>query len=131
MDMMTLLFGFSIFWGYQFFSQYIVIWYGNIPEEVAYIKFRLDEYSFLLYLVIIILFLIPFILLLSRRIKGSSKLVMPIGFLIWGGILLERYFMIAPHMNLHPLIVLVEVILTAIVFIVTILYDRAATAVSS
>jgi hypothetical protein len=128
MDMMTMLFGFSIFWGYQFFSQYIVIWYGNIPEEVAYIKFRLDEYSFLLYVVIVILFLIPFLLLLSRKIKGDSKLVMPIGFLIWGGILLERYFMIAPHMNLHPLIVPVEVILTAIVFVVTVLYGRSTTA---
>lgn len=128
MDMMTLFFGFSIFWGYQFFSQYIVIWYGNIPEEVAYIKFRLDEYSFLLYFVIAILFVIPFWLLMSRKIKANPKLVMPIGFLVWGGILLERYFMIAPHLNLHPLIVPVEVILTAIVFVATILYSRRASA---
>jgi hypothetical protein len=131
MDMMTLMFGFSIFWGYQFFSQYIVIWYGNIPEEIAYIKFRLDQYSILLYLVIAILFLIPFVLMLSRKIKGNPKLVMPIGFLIWGGILLERYFMIAPHMNLNPLIVAVEFVLTAIVFIATLLYTRSVNKASA
>lgn len=131
MDMMTLLFGFSIFWGYQFFSQYIVIWYGNIPEEVAYITHRLDQYSVLLYLVIAILFLIPFIVLLSRKVKGNPKLVMPMGLLIWGGILLERYFMIAPHMNLHPLIVPVEFILTGIVFVSMILYTRSMSKVST
>ena len=131
MDMMTLMFGFSIFWGYQFFSQYIVIWYGNIPEEVAYIKYRLEQYSILLYLVIAILFLIPFVLMLSRKIKSNPKLVMPIGFLIWGGILLERYFMIAPHMNLNPLIVTVEFVLTAIVFIAIILYTRSVSKVST
>lgn len=126
MDMMTLMFSFSIFWGYQFFSQYIVIWYGNIPEEVAYIKHRLDQYSILLYLVIAILFLIPFVLMLSRKIKGNPRLVMPIGFLVWGGLLLERYFMIAPHMNLNPLIVTVEFVLTAIVFIAIIFHTRSA-----
>ncbi len=126
MDMMTLFFGFSIFWGYQFFSQYIVIWYGNIPEEVAYIQYRLNEYSALLYMVILMLFLVPFVLMLSRKIKANPRLVMPLGFWVWGGILLERYFMIGPHLNLHPLIAPVELILAAVVFLVTLLYTRRA-----
>lgn len=126
MDMMTMFFGFSIFWGYQFFSQYIVIWYGNIPEEVAYIQYRMNQYSALLYLVILMLFLVPFVLMLSRKVKANPRLVMPLGFWVWAGILLERYFMIGPHLNLHPLITPVEFLLVALVFLVTFLYTRRA-----
>ena len=117
MDMMTLFFGFSVFWGYQFFSQYLVIWYGNIPEEVAYLKHRLDQFSILLYLVIVILFVIPFITLLFRKIKGNPRAVLPIGLIVWSGILLERVIMLAYHMPLHPVITLVEFVIMAAIFV--------------
>jgi hypothetical protein len=117
MDMMTLFFGFSVFWGYQFFSQYLVIWYGNIPEEVAYLKHRLDMFSGLLYLVIVILFVIPFITLMFRKIKGNPRAVLPVGLLVWSGILLERVFMLAYHMPLNPMITLVEFAIMAAVFV--------------
>ena len=116
MDMMTLFFGFSVFWAYQFFSQYIVIWYGNIPEEVAFIKQRLDMFSGLLYMVIVIMFVIPFITLLFRSNKSNPKFVMGIGILVWFGILLERVFMLAPHADLNPVITLVEFLIMSGVF---------------
>jgi len=40
-DLGKLIFGFSIFWMYLFFSQYIVIWYGNLPEETGFLRDRL------------------------------------------------------------------------------------------
>lgn len=126
MDMMTLMFGFSIFWAYQFFSQYLVIWYGNIPEEVGYLTHRLDEYSATLYLVLIILFIIPFWTLLSRKIKANPRFSMIIGFLILGGILLERFFMIAPRLSLHPVITPVEFALTALAFLFTVIFFRGS-----
>ncbi len=116
MDMMTLFFGFSVFWAYQFFSQYLVIWYGNIPEEVAYLTQRLDMFKWMLYMVIVILFVIPFISLLFRSNKSNPKFVMGIGFVVWAGILLERVFMLAPHTSLNPLITLVEFVVMSGVF---------------
>ncbi len=117
MDMMTLLFGFSIFWAYQFFSQYLVIWYGNIPEEVHFFTKRLEVFSDLLYLALFILFVIPFITLLSRKVKANPKAVMVIGSLIWIGLMLERIFMIGPEMQLNPLIAAFEFIITGGLFL--------------
>ena len=116
MDMMTLFFGFSVFWAYQFFSQYLVIWYGNIPEEVAFIKDRLDMFSSLLYLVIVIMFVVPFVTLLFRKNKANPKFVMCIGILVWSGILLERVFYLAPHISLNPIITVVEFAIMGFVF---------------
>lgn len=117
MDMMTLMFGFSIFWAYQFFSQFLVIWYGNIPEEVSWLTKRIEIFSDSLYLVLLILFVIPFWTLLSRKVKASPRAVMLIGLSIWAGIMLERIFMIGPHLNLNPVIVLVEFILIGGIFL--------------
>ncbi len=116
MDMMTLFFGFSVFWAYQFFSQYLVIWYGNIPEEVAYIKDRLDIFSGLLYLVIVIMFVVPFIALLFRSNKGNPRFVVWIGLLVFAGILLERIFMLAPFATPAPLITVVEFLIMSGIF---------------
>jgi hypothetical protein len=117
MDMMTLFFGFSVFWAYQFFSQYLVIWYGNIPEEVAFLTQRLEMFGWLLYLVIVIMFLIPFVTLLFRKNKANPKFVLVIGFLVWSGILLERIFMLAPHAHLNPIITIIDLAIMAGVFI--------------
>ena len=116
MDMMTMFFGFSIFWGYQFFSQYIVIWYRNIPEEVSFFTRRLDVFGSLLYLIPLILFVIPFWILISRKMKANPKVVMAVGFLVWGGVLLERVFMLGIHMALPPVISAVEFIVASAVF---------------
>ncbi len=118
MDMMTLMFGFSIFWAYQFFSQYIVIWYGNIPEEVAFLSSRLETFGNTLYLVPFILFFIPFWSLLSRKVKGNPRAVMVIAAVIWAGLLLERFFYLRPHMTLNPLITVVEFLAIGVVFLV-------------
>ena len=40
-DLGKMIFAFSIFWMYLFFSQYLVIWYGNLPEETSFIRDRL------------------------------------------------------------------------------------------
>lgn len=42
-DLGKMIFAFSIFWMYLFFSQYLVIWYGNLPEETGFIRDRLGE----------------------------------------------------------------------------------------
>lgn len=118
MDMMTMFFGFSIFWAYQFFSQYIVIWYGNIPEEVSYFTRRLDEFSGWLYIIPVILFVTPFWILISRKMKANPKVIIWVGLLVWAGILVERFFMLGAHHDIHlsPIITTAEVLVAAGVF---------------
>lgn len=127
MDMMTLMFGFSVFWAYLFFSQYLVIWYGNIPEEVGWMVARVREFGNLLYLVILIMFVIPFVTMLFRKVKGNPRAVVFLGALVWVGLLMERYFMIRPRMNLHPVITAIEFVVIGLVFLVAIRDTRQLT----
>jgi len=77
-DLGKYLFGFSIFWMYLWFSQYMLIWYANIPEETVYFIQRVEEHAFLFYANILINFFAPFLILMHRR-APRLKLVMLIG----------------------------------------------------
>src|SRR5688500_8973771 len=68
-DLGKYLFAFSIFWTYMWFSQFMLIWYGNIPEETIYYNTRLNEYPVLLYLNIGLNFALPFLVLLRNDTK--------------------------------------------------------------
>lgn len=69
-DMGKFLFGFTMFWSYIAFSQLLLYWYGNIPEETAWFRERYEQgwmaYS---YLLIAVHFAIPFLGLLSRHVR--------------------------------------------------------------
>ena len=67
-DLGKFVFAFSIVWTYMWFSQFMLIWYANIPEEVAYHLQRIESpnYRFLFWFSLIINFLLPTILLMSR-----------------------------------------------------------------
>ncbi|HUR31952.1 MAG TPA: hypothetical protein VMZ69_11015 [Saprospiraceae bacterium] len=68
-DLAKYLFAFSIFWTYMWFSQFMLIWYGNIPEETIYYNTRLNQYPVLLYLNIVLNFVLPFLVLLRNDTK--------------------------------------------------------------
>jgi len=57
-DLGKLIFGFSLFWVYLFWSQYLTIWYGNLPEETEYIIIRVKEFPWV-YLSWLILICLP------------------------------------------------------------------------
>ena len=67
-DLGKFIFAFSLVWTYMWFSQFMLIWYANIPEEVAYYNARIDvsNYRFLFWFSMAINFLFPIILLMSR-----------------------------------------------------------------
>ncbi len=69
-DLGKLLFGFVFFWGYIAFSQYMLIWYGNIPEETAYYLVR-QQHPWLMVTLALLVghFFIPFMGLMPRRVK--------------------------------------------------------------
>lgn len=82
-DLGKFIFAFSIFWTYIWFGQYLLIWYANIPEETVYFIERLETspYSAIFYLNLILNFVLPFLLLMTRDSKrqiSTLKLVCPI-----------------------------------------------------
>ena len=97
-DLGKLTFGFTVVWGYLFFAQYQVIWYGNLPHETGYLLTRFYEQPWrpITLTVFAMCFLIPFIIGLSKDIKLSPKTFAPVVVISFLGLWLERFILIAP-----------------------------------
>ena len=101
-DLAKLMFGFSTFWAYIWISQYLLIWYSNIPEETEYYLLRSHHgFSFLFYMNIVINWVIPFLVLMTRSAKRCTKTVSWIASLIIVGHWVDLYVMIAPKVVAH------------------------------
>jgi len=74
-DLGKLQLSFTIFWAYIAFSQYFLIWYSNIPEETAYMKYRSEHWRTLGIILIIGHFAAPFLILLFREVKRNYRLL--------------------------------------------------------
>jgi hypothetical protein len=109
-DIGLLLFGFSILWAGLFFAQYLLLWYGNLPEEVQFITRRITVSPFRELGVAFLLanFGAPFLLLLSRRAKRSSTMVGIAAAAVLSGIFAERMFFILPVVPMSVGVLLVE-----------------------
>ncbi len=78
-DLGKLLFGFMVFWTYTNFSQYMLIWYANLPEETLWYQHRREHgWGTIGTLLIFGHFLVPFAFLMSRHIK-RNRLTLAIG----------------------------------------------------
>jgi hypothetical protein len=97
-DLGKILFGFTMLSGWFFYSQFVVIWYGNIPEETRYMiaRFRYPPWEGLSYGVLVVTFLFPIFILLFRRIKMSPLLLSGVAGLILAGYWIERLIIVAP-----------------------------------
>jgi hypothetical protein len=75
-DIGKMTFGFVVFWAYIAFSQYLLIWYGNLPEEVGWYERRQEgAWAWASLVLLIGHFLIPFLFLMSRHIKRNKGLL--------------------------------------------------------
>ena len=99
-DIGKLTFAFTVFWGYLFFSQYIVIWYGKLPWEQAWI-IRRSGITWGTYSTITVLlcFVVPFIGLIGRKPKMKPPIYGFFASIIMLGLWLERYGMVAPSLH--------------------------------
>jgi hypothetical protein len=96
-DMGKLIFGFSIFWTYVWFAQFMLIWYANIPEETVYFYKRWEpEYKPWFWLSIIINFVAPVLILMDRDAKRKENIMLFVCILLLAGHWLDYYIMIMP-----------------------------------
>jgi hypothetical protein len=96
-DLGKFMFAFSIFWTYLWFSQYMLIWYANIPDETTFFKIRQQgPYSVIFYANIIINFCMPILILMSRTSKRTYFTVAFMALTIIFGHWLDFYQMIMP-----------------------------------
>ena len=94
----ALLFAFTCFWAYIAFSQYMLIWYGNIPEETFWFADRLENgWMTVSLLLAAVRFVIPFLFLLPRRSKMDPRRLVQVSVLILVGQLIDLYWLIMPQ----------------------------------
>lgn len=110
-DLGKLLFAFVVFWAYIAFSQFMLIWYGNIPEETQWLMRRMQGGFGLLGLVLLFgHFLLPFLLLLPRSIKRSPGVLFYPAVWLLAMHYLDLYWLVMPEVGSatpHPVDVLV------------------------
>lgn len=101
-DLGVQMFGFTVFYAYIAFSQFLLIYYANIPEETVWFLERLDGgYQYLAYFYLFGRFVIPFIVLLPKWTKSNPKIVGSVSALILASHLVELYWIIMPVLNEH------------------------------
>jgi hypothetical protein len=113
-DLGKMMFAFSTFWAYIWTCQYLLIWYGNIPEEITYYLPRTNgPWLYLFALNLIMNWVIPFVVLLSASRKRSPKILAAMSILLLLGHWLDLYLLIMPTFHSTPSLVLPEVVIAA------------------
>lgn len=93
----TLMFGFNIFWAYIAFSQYMLIWYADIPEETFWIIMRMKgSWAYYSIGLIFVHFILPFLILLPRSSKVKPKLLIVMSIWILVAHAYDLYWLIMP-----------------------------------
>ncbi len=99
-DLGKFMFGFSIFWTYVWFSQFMLIWYANLPEEAVYFNQRLGgfngQYTWMFYGNLFVNFVFPFLVLMTRDAKRQMIMLKIVSIAILIGHWSDFYLMLMP-----------------------------------
>jgi hypothetical protein len=95
-DLAKFMFGFSIFWTYLWFSQFMLIWYSNIPEEVTYFVTRIEDYNLPFFGMLALNFVFPLLMLMNSDYKRINWFVVMTGIVILVGHYVDVFNMIMP-----------------------------------
>jgi hypothetical protein len=100
-DIGKFLFAFSVFWAYLLFSQYIVIWYGDIPVETFFIVVRVNHLPWAAWswTAFALIWGVPFVVLLGRKPKQTPAILGTVALLGVIGIYIERYLLVVPSLS--------------------------------
>lgn len=95
-DLAKFMFGISIFWTYLWFSQFMLIWYSNIPEEVTYYVTRIADFNLPFFGMVAMNFVFPLLLLMNSDFKRVNWFVIMTGIVILAGHYLDIFNAIMP-----------------------------------
>ena len=119
-DVTKLTFAMCVMWMYFFFSQYLVIWYGNVPVETKFFlrRFFNDPWRTMAFVIFVVGWLVPFGYLLKRltgRPPTAHKPLVVILFMGWAAIFLERILLVFPAISPDDVFPfgLMEILITA------------------
>src|SRR2546428_8644738 len=99
-DLGKLCFGFTVFWGYLMWAQFLVIWYGNLPEETYFIFYRLiGQWKPVGVAVFFLVLVVPFVGPLGVEPEKSPPILVAFAATSLAGIWLERHLEIVPSIN--------------------------------
>jgi len=104
------IFALSIIWAYIWLSQYLLIWYANIPEEtIYYVPREMGEYKTMFYTELLVNWAFPFLFLMWNRVAKNENLVLFAVLVLIVGQWVELYMSIMPSIELKHAISLIEV----------------------
>jgi type III secretion system FlhB-like substrate exporter len=95
-DLSKFMFGISVFWTYLWFSQFMLIWYANIPEEVTYFKTRIDIYTLPFWGAVVMNFVFPILVLINTDFKRVAPIIVGAGVVILCGHYVDFFNMVMP-----------------------------------
>ncbi|WP_269685812.1 quinol:cytochrome C oxidoreductase [Flavobacterium lacustre] len=95
-DLAKFMFGISVFWTYLWFSQFMLIWYANIPEEVTYFITRIQLYNLPFFGAVVMNFLFPLLILINTDFKRITWILVMAGIVILLGHYIDFFNMIMP-----------------------------------
>jgi hypothetical protein len=106
-DLGKLLFAFVMLWAYVDFSQLLIVWSGNLPEEIPWYVQRLrGGWRWLALLILLFHFVLPFLLLLSRDLKRNAPTLARVAGVLFVFRLVDLYWLVAPDLHhdgaFHP-----------------------------
>lgn len=100
-DLGNFLVGVTLFWMYIAFSQFLIIWSGNLPEEVVWYLARLEGgWQWVALFVLLFHFALPFVALLSGRVKRNAETLALVAGVLLVADLVHLYWLVAPAF--HP-----------------------------
>jgi hypothetical protein len=113
-DLGKMLFAFSIFWGYIWVCQYLLIWYGNIPDEITHYLIRTNgRWLYVFALNFLLNWVIPFTVLLSAGAKRSATVLTVVSVVLLAGHWLDLQLLIMPSFEATPRLGVEEVLIAA------------------
>ena len=95
-DLGKWMFACSFLWSYLWFSQFMLIWYSNMPEDVVYFVTRVEHYPVLFFGMFFVNFVFPMVILMARNAKRMVGYLIFVGGLIFIGHWLDVYMLIMP-----------------------------------
>jgi len=105
-DLANLMLAFVMLWAYFSFSQYLIIWSGNLPEEITWYLHRMQTgWRGVAVALVVFHFAVPFALLLSRRIKRAANTLLAVALAILVARLIDLFWLIAPEFHQDGLVV--------------------------